>query len=72
MLGHGHGAAFLRARASQLLAAGAPFVAIDPDASNRRARRAYAKAGFIGDTIVATAAGPVVVMVFGQSTSAVR
>jgi RimJ/RimL family protein N-acetyltransferase len=37
---------------------------IDPDAANLRARRAYAKAGFIGDTIAATVAGPVVVMIF--------
>jgi aminoglycoside 6'-N-acetyltransferase len=64
MIGRGHGAAFLRERAGQLVAAGAPCVAIDPDATNLRARRAYAKAGFIGDTIVATAAGPVAVMLF--------
>jgi aminoglycoside 6'-N-acetyltransferase len=64
MIGQGHGAAFLRERAMQLVAAGAPCVAIDPDAANLRARRAYAKAGFSGDTIVATAAGPVVVMIF--------
>jgi aminoglycoside 6'-N-acetyltransferase len=64
MIGRGHGAAFLRERAEQLVAAGAPCVAIDPDAANLRARAAYAKAGFIGDTIVATAAGPVVVMIF--------
>jgi aminoglycoside 6'-N-acetyltransferase len=65
MIGRGHGAAFLRERAAQLIAAGAPVVAIDPDAANLRARAAYAKAGFIGDTILATAGGPVVVMVFG-------
>jgi aminoglycoside 6'-N-acetyltransferase len=64
MIGQGHGAAFLREHATQLLAAGAPVVAIDPDTANLRARAAYAKAGFIGDTIVATAAGPVVAMIF--------
>jgi aminoglycoside 6'-N-acetyltransferase len=64
MIGRGHGAAFLRERAIELIAAGAPLVAIDPDTANLRARAAYAKAGFIGDTIVATAAGPVVVMIF--------
>jgi aminoglycoside 6'-N-acetyltransferase len=64
MIGRGHGAAFLRERAAQLIAEGASLVAIDPDASNLRARAAYAKAGFIGDAIVATAAGPVMVMVF--------
>jgi aminoglycoside 6'-N-acetyltransferase len=97
MVGRGHGAAFLRERAGQLIShqpekcvgaadvssgaplavfasadarkiAGAPVVAIDPDAANLRARAAYAKAGFIGDTIVATAAGPVVVMVFGGAS----
>jgi hypothetical protein len=35
-------------------------VAIDPDASNLRARRAYVKAGFRGDT----AAGPAILMIF--------
>jgi aminoglycoside 6'-N-acetyltransferase len=64
MIGQGHGAAFLRERAIKLIAAGAPCVAIDPAAANLRACRAYAKAGFIGDTIVATPAGPVVVMIF--------
>jgi aminoglycoside 6'-N-acetyltransferase len=66
MIGRGHGAAFLRQRAAQLIAEGAPLVAIDPDTANLRARRAYAKAGFIGDTIVATAPGPVVVMIFHE------
>ena len=42
MIGRGHGAAFLRQRAMQLIAEGASAVAIDPDASNLRARRAYA------------------------------
>ena len=65
MIGQGHGSAFLRERAMQLIAAGAACVAVDPDASNLRARRAYAKAGFLGERVVATQAGPVVVMVFG-------
>jgi aminoglycoside 6'-N-acetyltransferase len=65
MIGRGHGAAFLRERATELIAAGAPCIAIDPDAANLRARAAYAKAGFVGDTIVATADGPVVVMLIG-------
>jgi aminoglycoside 6'-N-acetyltransferase len=67
MIGQGHGAAFLRHRATQLIAEGASAVAIDPDAQNLRARRAYAKAGFAGDAIIATANGPVVVMVFRGS-----
>jgi aminoglycoside 6'-N-acetyltransferase len=72
MIGQGHGAAFLRERAAQLSAEGASLVAIDPDAQNLRARRAYAKAGFVGDEVVATAAGPVVVMVFGDTTNVDR
>ena len=43
---------------------GSPAVAIDPDAKNERARRAYARAGFEGDEVVNAAEGPVVVMVF--------
>ena len=65
MIGQGHGAAFLRARALELVAAGAPCVAIDPDASNTRARRAYAKAGFVETRMAQTPAGEVAVMVFG-------
>jgi aminoglycoside 6'-N-acetyltransferase len=64
MIGRGHGAAFLRECAAQLIAEGARLVAIDPEASNLHARRAYAKAGFAGERIVATADGPVVVMIF--------
>jgi aminoglycoside 6'-N-acetyltransferase len=64
MLGRGHGSAFLRALAEMLLAEGAPVVAIDPDRDNHHARRAYARAGFIGEEIVETAAGPVVLMLF--------
>jgi aminoglycoside 6'-N-acetyltransferase len=62
MIGQGHGSAFLRERAMQLIAEGASVVAIDPDAANLRARRAYAKAGFAGERVIATADGPVVVM----------
>jgi aminoglycoside 6'-N-acetyltransferase len=64
MIGQGHGAAFLRARAMQLIAAGASLVAIDPDASNTRARRAYARAGFVETRMAPTPAGPLVVMLF--------
>jgi len=51
-LGRGHGAAFLRARALQLIAAGAPLVAVDPAPDNTRAIAAYLRAGFAGDTIL--------------------
>ena len=53
LLGQGHGTAFLRQRATHLLANGAPCVVIDPDPGNERAVRAYRRAGFVG-TMVAT------------------
>ena len=64
MRGHGHGSAFLRALAGQPLAEGAPLVAIDPARDNHRARRACARAGFVGEAVVQAEAGPVVVMLF--------
>lgn len=64
MLGRGHGSAFLRLLAERLLAEGHPLVAIDPDARNLRARRAYARAGFVGEDVAQTPDGPVVVMLF--------
>jgi aminoglycoside 6'-N-acetyltransferase len=66
-IGRGHGGRFLRLLAEQLRSAGAPLVAIDPDVENFRARRAYARAGFHGDTIVATGEGPAVLMIFDGS-----
>lgn len=69
MLGAGHGSAFLSALASKLVEAGAPVVAIDPDAENLRARRAYFKAGFRGDAVVESGEGPAVVMLFEGCTS---
>ena len=64
MLGKGHGSVFLRLLAGQLRYAGAPMVAIDPDIQNHRARRAYEKAGFCGDTEVMTRSGPAILMIF--------
>lgn len=69
MIGRGHGAAFLRLLAQQLINEGVPVVAIDPDARNGRARRAYAKAGFVEQTIFARNDGPVAVMLFGAPIS---
>jgi aminoglycoside 6'-N-acetyltransferase len=66
MIGKGHGSGFLKLLAQQLRAEGAPVVAIDPAVENLRARRAYAKAGFRGDAVVETAAGPAVLMLFGE------
>jgi aminoglycoside 6'-N-acetyltransferase len=67
MLGCGHGSAFLRLWADILIREGAPLVAIDPDAENLRARRAFAKAGFTEDAIVEAKQGMVRLMVFRRS-----
>lgn len=64
MLGRGHGSVFLRVLGGQLRHEGAPVVAIDPDIQNKRARRAYEKAGFRGGTEVMTGSGPAVLMIF--------
>ena len=72
MLGRGHGGAFLRAFAEMLIAEGAPVVAIDPDLDNNRARRAYARAGFVGEDVVETAKGPAVLMLFSYSSPALK
>jgi aminoglycoside 6'-N-acetyltransferase len=63
MLGHGHGSAFIRVFADQLLASGTPRVVIDPDPANERAIRSYEKAGFCHDRIVDTPDGPALLMV---------
>ena len=64
MLGIGHGNRFLRRLADMLLAEGAPIVAIDPDFDNQRARRAYARAGFVEESAVETEHGPAVLMLY--------
>lgn len=51
-LERGHGAGFLRDRALQLIARGAPLVAVDPSPDNERAIAAYLRAGFTGDAIL--------------------
>jgi aminoglycoside 6'-N-acetyltransferase len=63
MLGRGHGSAFIRAFAEQLLAKGTPRLVIDPDPANARAIRAYARAGFSKDRVVDTPDGPALLMV---------
>jgi len=68
MLGQGHAAGYLRARAEALLAAGAPGVVIDPSPDNARAVRAYRAAGFRGEQIRPCEDGsPVIVMEFRPS-----
>lgn len=69
LLGRGHGSALLKAFAERLMAEGTPFVAIDPAADNLRARRAYARAGFVGEAISETENGPVTVMVFKSAAA---
>jgi aminoglycoside 6'-N-acetyltransferase len=63
MVDRGHGSAFIRAFIERLLAAGAPRVVTDPDPANGRAVRAYEKAGFRKDRMVATPDGPALLMV---------
>ena len=46
MLDRGHGSAFIRAHCARLFAEGAPAIGTDPHPDNRRAIRAYEKAGF--------------------------
>lgn len=46
-LGQGHAGRYLALRARQLIAAGAPVVAVDPDPANHRAIAAYRRAGFV-------------------------
>ena len=64
MMGRGHGSAFLRTFADRLSAAGASCVAIDPDIRNLRARRAYARAGFVNDRRISGKNGAAMVMVY--------
>lgn len=64
-LGQGHAPGYLRARAGELIEAGAPCVAVDPDPANLKAVSAYEKAGFSGETITqGEQATPVRVMTF--------
>ena len=71
MLGRGHGARYLRLLGERLWAEGAPLVVIDPNVDNRRARRAYQKAGFFCERRVATEVGLAVLMVFERNRSAI-
>ena len=68
MLARGHGAQFLKLLAEHLMHEGAPLVAIDPSVDNARARRAYEKAGFRCESVVDTAEGPAVLMIFAATS----
>jgi aminoglycoside 6'-N-acetyltransferase len=63
MIGHGHGSRFIRQFVEGLLTSGVPRVVTDPDPDNRRAVRAYAKAGFHSDRLVDTPDGPALLMI---------
>jgi aminoglycoside 6'-N-acetyltransferase len=62
-VGHGHGSAFIRDFTDKPLAAGVPRVITDPNPENRRAMRAYEKAGFRKDRRVDTSDGPSLLMI---------
>ncbi|MGR3485026.1 MAG: GNAT family N-acetyltransferase [Paracoccaceae bacterium] len=63
-LGRGLGHRYLALRADQLLSAGAPCVAVDPDPANARAIAAYGRAGFAAHRTAPCEDGdPVAVMV---------
>jgi aminoglycoside 6'-N-acetyltransferase len=63
MIGRGHGSGFVRSFVDNLLRSGIPRVITDPDPANARAIRAYEKAGFARERIVATVDGPALLMV---------
>jgi aminoglycoside 6'-N-acetyltransferase len=63
MIERGHGSALIRAFVDARLSAGVPRVVTDPDPSNLRAVRAYAKAGFAKAGMVETPDGPALLMV---------
>jgi aminoglycoside 6'-N-acetyltransferase len=67
-VGVGHGSAYLKQRAQQLVDAGAPVVVIDPDVTNKRAIRAYENAGFTETSVEQTDEGPVVLMQYQQGS----
>ena len=63
MIERGHGSALIRAFADERLRQGAPRMVTDPDPVNRRAMRAYEKAGFEKVRMVDTPDGPALLMV---------
>jgi len=63
MMDRGHGSAFIRTFIDDLLASGTPRVVTDPDPDNKRAVRAYEKAGFMPDRMVDTPDGLALLMV---------
>lgn len=64
MLERGHGSRLLRQHALRLLKDGAPAAAIDPVSENRRAVRAYEKAGFCAAGEFPSSEGIITLMIF--------
>lgn len=64
MLSGGHGSTILRQVAEGLIKDGVPTVAIDPAPDNKRAVRAYEKAGFVIDRPIETEEGPAFLMLY--------
>jgi aminoglycoside 6'-N-acetyltransferase len=69
MIGRGHGGRYLRRIAESLIEEGAPCIAIDPDADNLRAHKAYRNAGFRDKSLVETEVGPALLMIFSGGHS---
>ena len=63
MIGRGHGSALIRCFVEDLFRVGVPRIVTDPDPANRRAIRAYQKAGFQEDHLVETPDSPALLMV---------
>ena len=63
MIARGHGSAFIRAFVDDRLRRGAPRIVTDPDPENKRAVRAYEKAGFEQTQLVDTPDGTALLMV---------
>lgn len=64
MIGRGHGSAFIAQHVKRLFAEGASCIVTDPHPENRRAIRAYEKAGFSANRLLDDAGdwGPVLLM----------
>ena len=62
MIERGHGSALVRCFVDERLQQGAPRIVTDPDPANRRAIRAYEKAGFEKSRIVDAPDGPALLM----------
>ncbi|WJR78423.1 GNAT family N-acetyltransferase [Bradyrhizobium sp. NP1] len=63
MIGRGHGSVLIRAFTDARLEDGVPRIVTDPDPANKRAIRAYEKAGFVADRTVDTPDGVALLMV---------